>query len=266
MMLPLSPPSQPICPSSHPLSSLISIDHLAGAPISRHEQPAPLPAPHAPDPISQSKLAALNCPAPVGHHNGRIMRAPLSWAGDGRDGFSFLPIRLALFCSIPSLPPATCARPSRFKLHRQSQLGWSGKLSQPMKAGSSARDGWSCLSTGQLDSSEDNASMQEFNSITPSPAHDWHPLPPLLRAGVPRAETSGCTVSAGRLLMSKTSRKSPSPFTSQLPSTKHCIFRTRNIGHARAIFMAGPSPSRLRSLFPGSSASNSPDDQPPGTQ
>lgn len=30
--------------------------------------------------------------------------------------------------------------------------------------------------------------------------------------------------------------------------------------------MAGPLPSRLRSLFPSSSAGNSPDDQPPGAQ
>ena len=75
--------------------------------------------------------------------------------------------------SVLSFLPATCARLSRFKLHHQSQLVWSGKLSQPIKAGSSAWDGWWCLSTGQPDSSEDNASMQQVNSVTPSPAHDW---------------------------------------------------------------------------------------------
>lgn len=182
---------------AHPaiLSSLISIDGHAHFPS---RAAAPSPAPPAPDPISQSLLAASRSPTTWSkwaactcaggpshwpHHAG-----PLSWTDDG---LSFPPSFRSLALS---LPPATCARPSRFKLHHQSLLVWSGKNSQPIEAASSAWDGWSCLSTGQLDSSEDNASMQEANSITPSPAHDWQPPPPLLRAGVPRAETSGCAV------------------------------------------------------------------------
>lgn len=152
-----------------------------------------------------------------------------------------------------------------------------------MEAGLRAWDGKSFLSTGQLDPSEDNASMQESNSITPSSAHDWHLshrcFVPACLVRKPRdapfnAARLLMTIVPWRVLLATKEQGEPDqpdrPDGPDQPlargSTEHCIFRTRNTGHARAIFMAGPSPSCLRSLFPGTSAGNSPDDQPPGAQ
>lgn len=143
---PFPPPIQPSSARS---------SRLTTTPISRHEQDLhrqlQLLLPQLPRPTSQASS--------VLHALLLLTAGPSHWSHHASRVLPFL--------------PATCARLSRFKLHHQSQLVWSGKPSQPIKAGSSAWDGWWCLSTGQPDSSKDNASMQQVNSITPSPAHDW---------------------------------------------------------------------------------------------
>lgn len=73
----------------------------------------------------------------MGHHNGRIMRAPLSWTADG---FSFLPIRLALLLSPLS---SSCDMCSAVTLQASSpKPTWLVREALPANEGWIERLGW----------------------------------------------------------------------------------------------------------------------------